>query len=160
MHFFIFIGFAGQYIQYDMVLQAAGGGEALTALHSGSSGAPTPTTKSSTDGLLANLQERLVQTESGISIVSTNTDLRTLADLATMSSDKPTTVAAGLMSHNSAVGSMSSSNGDTTEASPQLNNSNHADSIAKAFNRSVIGFATGLVVDLKQVDICVVIIWV
>ncbi|XP_067934684.1 orphan steroid hormone receptor 2-like isoform X2 [Watersipora subatra] len=43
--------------------------------------------KSVTDGLLANLQERLVETESGFSILSnsaSNTDLRTLADLATM----------------------------------------------------------------------------
>ena len=47
------------------------------------------------DGLLANLQERLIKTDSGVAIVNTtslssNTDLKTLADLATMG-DKTST---------------------------------------------------------------------
>lgn len=129
-------------ILHKLILQAAAGGESLSTLQSVSAVTPTTSsTKSPTDGLLANLQERLIQTESGISVLSTNTDLRTLADLATMSSDKPSQssavfsgtagAAAGILSN---TGSLSS-NGDNLDSQLHNNNSSHADSIARAFDR-------------------------
>lgn len=102
-------------------------------------------TKSIGDGLLANLQERLVETESGFSILSShsgNTDLRTLADLATMG-DK-----ALLSSHGSAAlmgdvrGADGMDNGGGEVGSPRVSIEEGEDisaqeSIAKAFNRLV-----------------------
>ena len=98
------------------------------------------TSKSVTDGLLANLQERLVETESGFSIVTTNTgntDLRTLADLATMGEKASSNHVAGRISDHTLGLLTGNGTGEDDSSRNNMNTDNvHAqEHIAKAFDR-------------------------
>lgn len=124
--------------------------------HTSQSQTPQQQSSKMADGLLANLQERLVKTDSGFSVItssiSSNTDLRTLADLAATMGDKTETSVAAVNSQES-VSEQHPDNADIMSKSTANNHSlDSQENIAKALDRWVLRLLSGFL--FLQLPLC------